>query len=145
MTWLKEQVLHRWWRRYCNVRLNTVPAEAEGVLPAAMEHTSPAPTPYARLVRLSPVDTAPWEIVLTQVDILIGRGQDCDVIIPHASVSRAHARMKWSKQGYVLFDLQSKTGTYVNGRRIGENLLKKGWVVRIGAAEFFVYEAYPHA
>ena len=83
---------------------------------------------------------APGEIILTHDDMLIGRGQDCDIIIPHVSVSRAHARVKWSRQGYILFDLQSKTGTYVNGRRIEENLIKKGWIVGIGEVEFYCCE-----
>jgi hypothetical protein len=97
--------------------------------------------PRVRLVRLSPIETAPGEIVLTEDDILIGRGQECDVIIAHPSVSRAHARVRLSKQGYILFDLKSKTGTYVNERRIEENLLRKGLVVRIGDVEYYCHES----
>ena len=49
--------------------------------------------------------------------------------------------MKKLKPGYVLFDLKSKNGTYVNGRPIVENLLKDGMTVRIGEVEFVFYGA----
>ena len=44
--------------------------------------------------------------------------------------------MQLRKQGYVLCDLKSQSGTYVNDRRIVENLLKEGWIVRLGEVEF---------
>ena len=99
------------------------------------------PAPYARLVRQSPIDEVPREIAFSRDEILIGRGEECDVIIPHASISREHARVKKLKPGHVLFDLKSKNGTYVNGRPIVENLLKDGMTVRIGEVEFVFYGA----
>ncbi|MGH7961185.1 MAG: tetratricopeptide repeat protein [Candidatus Binatia bacterium] len=94
------------------------------------------PTPYARLVRHGAIDAVPDEISFTQDEMLIGQGEECDVIIPHASIAHEHARVKKCKQGYVLFDLKSQTGTYVNDRPIVENLLKDGMRVRIGEVEF---------
>jgi pSer/pThr/pTyr-binding forkhead associated (FHA) protein len=92
-------------------------------------------------VRQSPITEVPREIALTRDEILIGRGEECDTIIPHTSISREHARVKKLKPGYVLFDLKSKNGTYVNGRPIVENLLKDGMAVRIGEVEFVFYGA----
>ncbi len=136
------------------VRLNELPAELLSRLPAMPGLSSsgatvptpvPAapekPAPYARLVRQSPLTEVPREIALTRDEILIGRGEECDTIIPHASISREHARVKKLKPGYVLFDLKSKNGTYVNGRPIVENLLKDGMAVRIGEVEFIFYGA----
>jgi len=99
------------------------------------------PASYARLIRQSPIDEVPREVALTRDELLIGRGEECDVIIPHASISREHARVKKLTAGYVLFDLKSKNGTYVNGRSIVENLLKDGMAVRIGEVEFVYYGA----
>jgi hypothetical protein len=126
------------------VRLSELPAEVlSRVTPAAKSgQLTPAPAvsekpaPYARLVRQSLIDEVPREIAFHRDDLLIGRGEDCDVIIPHALISREHARVKKLTPGYVLFDLQSRNGTYVNGRPIVENLLKEGMVVRIGEVEF---------
>lgn len=131
------------------VRLSALPAEVLGRLTATGGPIAPAPSPvapekpapYARLVRQSPIDEVPREIALTRDEILIGRGEECDTIIPHASISREHARVKKLKPGYVLFDLKSRNGTYVNGRPIVENLLKEGMAVRIGEVEFVFYGA----
>ncbi|HET8671684.1 MAG TPA: FHA domain-containing protein, partial [Candidatus Saccharimonadales bacterium] len=59
----------------------------------------------------------------------------------HPSIAARHAQIQWRKQGYVLTDLQSATGTHINGRRVTENLLKNGWTVRFGEVEFVFYEA----
>lgn len=131
------------------VRLSELPAEVLSRLAPAAKSVQPTPTsavperpaPYARLVRQSPIDEVPREIAFSRDELLIGRGEECDVIIPHASISREHARVKKFKPGYVLFDLKSRNGTYVNGRPIVENLLKEGMVVRIGEVEFAFYGA----
>jgi VWFA-related protein len=135
------------------VRLNVLPAEVlsrlTSVAGLASLGTSAAPSPvapekpapYARLVRQSPINEVPREIAFIHDEIVIGRGEECDVVIPHASISREHARIKKLKPGYVLFDLKSKNGTYVNGRPIVENLLKEGMTVRIGEVEFVFHGA----
>jgi CHAT domain-containing protein/Tfp pilus assembly protein PilF len=97
--------------------------------------------PYARFVCQQPNAGLPREIALVHDDVVIGSGTDCDVILRHPSVARQHTRLQWRKQGYILTDLQSAAGTYVNGRRITENLLKDGWTVRFGEIEFVFYEA----
>jgi pSer/pThr/pTyr-binding forkhead associated (FHA) protein len=133
------------------VRLSELPAEVVSMVRSATGPTLSAsapvvpekPAPYARLVRQTPLDEVPREIALNREELVMGRGEECDVIIPHASISREHARVKKLKPGYVLFDLQSKNGTYVNGRPIVENLLKEGMTVRIGDVEFVFYGANP--
>ncbi len=96
---------------------------------------------YARLHRKSSIDGVPLEIVLSHVETTIGRGEECQVVISHTSISREHARIKKMRQGNVLFDLESRNGVHVNGRRIAENLLRDGMTVRIGDVEFVYYEA----
>ena len=131
------------------VRLSELPAEVlnlvknvSGPVPAPAARVAPEkPAPYPRLMRQSPINEVPREVALTREEILIGRGEECDVIIPHDSISREHARIKKLKPGYVLFDLQSRNGTYVNGRQITENLLKDGMAVRIGEVDFVFYGA----
>ncbi|MBI3301245.1 MAG: FHA domain-containing protein [Deltaproteobacteria bacterium] len=136
------------------VRLSELPAEVlnrltsvSGLTSSGASAATPGPmvpekpAPYARLVRQSPIDEVPREIAFARDEIVIGRGEECDVVIPHASISREHARVKKLKPGYVLFDLKSKNGTYVNGRPIVENLLKDGMAVRIGEIEFVFYGA----
>jgi len=62
-------------------------------------------------------------------------------------VSSRHAAMMRKPEGYILQDLGSRNGTYVNGSRItGDTLLKDGDVIGFGvkgpAVEFHLLEAY---
>ena len=48
----------------------------------------------------------------------IGRWEDNDVVVDDRWVSRYHAQVRREDEGYVVQDLSSKNGTFVNGRRI---------------------------
>jgi pSer/pThr/pTyr-binding forkhead associated (FHA) protein len=52
--------------------------------------------------------------------ITIGRGSDCDIVLPQRQVSRHHARVERRNQGYFLIDLGSKNGTHVNGQEVNQ-------------------------
>ena len=64
----------------------------------------------------------------------LGRASDNDVIIQSPSVSRHHARVTETQFGFVLVDLHSTNGTYVNGRKIPPvgYLLSSGDSIRLG-------------
>lgn len=53
----------------------------------------------------------------------IGRDTDCDPVLAHPSVSRHHARLFRTPDGWQLEDLDSKNGTRVDGERIAEAAL----------------------
>jgi predicted component of type VI protein secretion system len=50
--------------------------------------------------------------------LLIGRDEICDVVIAERQVSRRHASISLEGGGYVLKDLNSKNGTFVNGQEL---------------------------
>ena len=51
--------------------------------------------------------------------ITVGRNSDCDVVLSHESISRNHATIeKKGENDFVIADLGSLNGTYVNGRRV---------------------------
>ena len=50
----------------------------------------------------------------------IGRSNDCDIVLPERQISRYHIRIECDEDGYLLRDLGSKNGTYVNEIRISE-------------------------
>jgi len=62
----------------------------------------------------------------------IGRRKTNDLVIENLAVSGTHARVEKLDNGYVLSDLQSKNGTYVNRKPVTTSLLKNGDVIQIG-------------
>jgi len=66
----------------------------------------------------------------------IGRARDNDIILPHPTVSRQHAKVRLQEGTFLLFDLGSSNGTFVNDERVLEpRQLKDGDVVRFGEVE----------
>src|SRR5579863_3680225 len=51
---------------------------------------------------------------------VIGSGSDCDVQIADPKVSSRHCALRISGSGYLLTDLNSRNGTWVNGERVVE-------------------------
>lgn len=67
----------------------------------------------------------------------IGRGSDCDLAILDMTVSRVHARLERTPEGWLLTDLGSTNGTRVNGWRVrGEVRVRPGDLVSFGDAEY---------
>ena len=52
---------------------------------------------------------------------IIGRSPECDIVLEHSTISRKHCEIKQSTENreYLIRDLGSSNGTYVNGKRIG--------------------------
>ena len=64
----------------------------------------------------------------------VGRAANSDVVISDPSVSRAHCRLSRTNAGWVVEDLSSQNGTFVNDKRIARATpLREGDVVRVGA------------
>lgn len=60
-------------------------------------------------------------------ELTIGRVEGNDVVLANAQVSRRHARIVYRDTKYIIVDLKSSNGTYVNGKRIGSpQVLKDG-------------------
>lgn len=71
---------------------------------------------------------------LRQAVINIGRRLDNHVVINDPRVSRNHAQLRSVKGRYVLFDLNSTGGTYVNGKRISQTILYPGDTISLAGA-----------
>jgi len=72
--------------------------------------------------------------------ITFGRGDENDVVLATPSASRVHAELGLQSGGYVLRDRGSSNGTWVNGERVAERVLKPGDQISIGD-EVFRFEA----
>jgi predicted component of type VI protein secretion system len=74
--------------------------------------------------------------------ITVGRDSTNEIVINDAEVSRRHARLTFQGGKYVLEDLGSTNGTFVNGQRLaGPRVLKAGEVVSFGEQIVLVFEA----
>lgn len=117
------------------VRRPTVPPRPPGAQP-------PPPAAAPPLAYLQSV-AAPGNprFDLRPAGVTIGRSAENDLVITQdfpgwATVSQRHARIyRWADR-WIVEDLQSTNGVYVNGRRTGRNVLHSGWRIGIGGVEF---------
>lgn len=92
----------------------TGPVDAAGLQPAAVQIRN-------RVVNI-PLDA----------ELAIGKLPDNDLPIVELGISRRHAKIRPERGGYMLYDLASSNGTFVNGKRITKTALRNGDVIKIG-------------
>jgi hypothetical protein len=63
---------------------------------------------------------------------VIGRGPDCTTVLQGAEISRNHAELYRNGPLTILRDMDSRNGSFVNGKRVREAALGQGDVVRLG-------------
>ena len=69
---------------------------------------------------------------LSKAELTIGRGEDCDIVLPDRQVSRHHFRVVRDDDGYNVEDLGSKNGTYINGAPVrGSMQLQDGDEIQV--------------
>lgn len=75
-------------------------------------------------------------IPLEREDVILGRALEADVRINDTQVSRQHAKVTALKasggEEYVLTDLDSRNGTFLNGQRISREKLQNGDKITVG-------------
>ena len=90
------------------------------------------------------VNAAQWSLVHVRSEanekhriegesVMVGRDRTCSIVLSHPAVSRRHARITLTGASWVLEDLKSANGTYVNNTSVERAKLKAGDVVRFGA------------
>jgi pSer/pThr/pTyr-binding forkhead associated (FHA) protein len=70
--------------------------------------------------------------------LVIGRDAQCDVRLTDLTISRRHARLEPCNGRFFLKDLESGNGTYVDGRRVQEEALTGGEILRFGDVPAFL-------
>ena len=69
---------------------------------------------------------------------VIGRRHDCDLCIPLMAVSRRHCQLSQNDDTLKIRDLESKAGTFLNGKRISEAAVQAGDYITIGPLTFLL-------
>lgn len=114
-------------------RTIAVTCENQPVSPSATQTMAPVPAPAARgLPRAFVILDGRRTINLTDSVINIGRRLDNQIIVDDPRVSRSHAQLRLRYGHYVVYNLGSTAGTYVNGQRVEECVLRPGDVISLG-------------
>ncbi|NLH47047.1 MAG: FHA domain-containing protein [Myxococcales bacterium] len=79
------------------------------------------------------------ELIMGGGKTLIGSSETCDVFLSRPEVDSKHAWIKSDRKSqFMVKDLGSRAGTFVNGQRIKKTLLKNGDLLRVGTVEMTV-------
>jgi len=73
--------------------------------------------------------------VIKSKRLTVGRDATCDIFLDDPKVSRLHAEISRSPEGVMLVDNNSTNGSFVDGMRVTEAVLREGQVVRFGTSE----------
>lgn len=100
------------------------------------DHPEPLPADFVpmRLI-LQPTGAT---IDLSRPDMIVGRHSEADVRLPLPDVSRRHCRFVFGHGNWVVMDLNSLNGIYVNDEPVGQATLKQGDRLRVGGFVFVV-------
>jgi tetratricopeptide (TPR) repeat protein len=79
-------------------------------------------------------DTLERTLDLTGHDLRIGRGAENDVVLEDAdkTVSRFHAELRFENDEWILIDLNSQNGSWIDGERIQRASLSPGMTIALG-------------
>jgi type II secretory pathway predicted ATPase ExeA len=117
--------------RLAHDRIRKASEEQPGKGPVTGQQAGSSQSATGRLVaRIN--DETVKEYQIGHGHVLIGRGDQCDIVVERPIVSRHHALVIYSPSGISLLDLGSKNGTFVDGRRVNQHLLKNGDLIGVG-------------
>lgn len=68
--------------------------------------------------------------------VTIGRGNEAKIKLDDTRASRVHASILYWDDAYIIRDLDSANGIYVNGQKVKLSFIKPGDTLRIGDTEF---------
>lgn len=82
------------------------------------------------------------DIVIDKDEISIGRKSSNDVALDNQAVSGTHCKIRKEKDDYVLVDMESTNGTFLNGRKVTREKLKHKDAIRVARYSIeFLWEA----
>ena len=81
---------------------------------------------------------------LRDLAINIGRGPRNNLVIDDPRVSRLHAQVRIVNDLYTIFDLNSRGGTFVNGKRVEQSALKTGDIISLAGYSIHYQDSPPN-
>ncbi|MHB0976848.1 MAG: FHA domain-containing protein [Candidatus Aquicultorales bacterium] len=77
-------------------------------------------------------------VIESGCSFVIGRSTDSDLVVADETASRRHAEIYVSEGKWMIRDLASTNGTFVNGVEITESVLEEGDTVRVGETDILI-------
>jgi hypothetical protein len=131
------------------VDLHTVKIEGEEFIDAGGTTQSLKPIrlpadPQSDIMKLDAflIVNGKLHVELDKSTITIGRGLKNDIVLASPKISRLHAQIRWRYGKFVLYDLGSRAGTYVNAIAIHETVLAVGDVITLSEATLIYGEGF---
>jgi DNA-binding NtrC family response regulator len=90
------------------------------------------------VIRVSGVTASLPEVRLEKGRIVLGAGEQADVVLDDKAVSRRHVELSVVAEGVFVRDLESRNGTFYRGHRIERMVLSPGSRITIGNAEIAI-------
>ena len=116
--------------------------------PMSATQNAPAPDDAGNSAEASPEDYpvliitkgpgSGRKLPLLPMTMTMGREHDNNIEIKDEDVARYHARISFQRGKYVLEDLKSASGTWINEKRIDEATLRHGDKIRVGGTEMMI-------
>jgi pSer/pThr/pTyr-binding forkhead associated (FHA) protein len=72
------------------------------------------------------------EIPITKSQTTIGREPNNDIVINNQAISRHHVKISWDKSRYIVEDLNSVNGTFVNENKVARDILRHKDEILVG-------------
>jgi len=77
---------------------------------------------------------------LGETEVVIGRSTECDIQLGVQNVSRKHARVLFQNEEYLIEDLESTNGVFVNGIKVAKCVLRSNDQIEIGGVKLVFNE-----
>jgi ABC transport system ATP-binding/permease protein len=113
-----------------DMAMTGLPADA-GAISAAGPARAAIPTGAPGSVCAPETPSPVYEIPENEA-LVLGRGAETSVHLAHPVISQVHAQVQRQAGQYMIQDMGSSAGTYVNGRPVTQQALSEGDVIRIG-------------
>jgi hypothetical protein len=115
-------------------RRGAVPPQSS--LPPSLERRGAVPSQSNRRTTRAMLLMGERRVLVPPPGAVVGRSRECDIVLDDAGVSRRHAEIRPTEEGWLLLDLGSTNGVRINDRALrGRHLLQLGDRIELGSTE----------
>ena len=80
------------------------------------------------------------DLLIKKKRVLVGRVQACDIVIPCSDITAIHAVLEIGENGFTIYDMNSRNGTFVNGEKVISKSFGLNDKLKFSVHEFVIKE-----